>query len=73
MELTAANTGRSLAFLLDDQIRVMATIRDRFGDRCQLSGDFSHDDVQSIVAALKAGRLPARLKFVEEIKVPVSR
>jgi len=61
-ELTGANIERQLAIVLDDKVMSHATIRTRITERCQISGDFSQEDVLYLVRTLEAGALPARLK-----------
>jgi len=61
-ELTGANVGRQLAIVLDGEMMSHATIQSRIGQRGQITGNFSRDDVADLVRVLEAGALPGRLK-----------
>jgi protein-export membrane protein SecD/preprotein translocase SecF subunit len=60
--ITQLNTGRELSIFLDQVATSHATIRSTIGQRGQISGGFTDDDVRRIVQKLEAGSLPARLK-----------
>ncbi len=61
-QLTGANVGRQLAIVLDGEMMSHATIQSRIGQRGQISGNFTRDDVADLVRVLDAGALPGRLK-----------
>lgn len=61
-ELTGNNVGRFLCIMLDNKAMSYATINERITDRCQISGDFTVEQVGDLVRTLEAGSLPARLK-----------
>ncbi len=58
---------RWLGIVLDGQLRSAATIRSQITSAGEITGDFTPDEVQSIVGVLNAGALPAALE-----KNPVS-
>jgi SecD/SecF fusion protein len=53
---------RSLAILLDGQIRAAPGLRDAIRSRGEISGGFTQKTVQELVTILRAGALPATLK-----------
>ncbi|HNQ23221.1 MAG TPA: protein translocase subunit SecD [Phycisphaerae bacterium] len=61
-ELTGANVQRQLCIFLDGVAMSHATIQERIGESCQISGNFSVEQVQDLARTLQAGALPARLK-----------
>ena len=60
-DLTKSNIDRILAILLDDEIISAPGIRSAIGERGQITGQFSMQEVQDLVDMLNAGSLPARL------------
>ncbi len=68
--LTKANLKKTLAIVLDDSIRQMATIRSPIYEQGQLTGSFTHEEVRGIVTMLRAGSLPAPIKLISERTVP---
>ncbi len=58
---------RHLAIILDGQILSAPAIREQIGERGQISGRFTQEEVDQMVKILRAGALPATLK-----PVPVS-
>lgn len=50
-----------LAVLLDDQIQSAPTLNDVIGARGQISGNFTRDEIQSLVSVLNAGALDVPL------------
>jgi SecD/SecF fusion protein len=74
-ELTGAhlpdpNSGLSysLGVLLDDKLMTAPTIQSRISSRGQITGNFTREDVKSLVDVLNAGSLPAALN-----KIPVAQ
>ena len=65
-DLTGNSKGRELAFVLDDDILQVATIREQVKSAGQLSGKFSDDDVKRIVAILTGGSLKTRPRLISE-------
>jgi len=54
--------GRSLAFVLDRQILTMPRVQGPIREKAQFTGNFSNAEVDSMVAMLRSGALPALLK-----------
>ena len=61
-DLTGTNVKRQLCIFLDGVAISHATINERIGAGCQISGDFTPERVQDLSRTLQAGALPARLK-----------
>lgn len=68
-DLTGANVGNLLAIVLDDDIMQVATIRDRISESGQLTGDFTSEDVRSIVTILRGGSLPTKPALISQSTV----
>jgi SecD/SecF fusion protein len=56
---------RKLGIILDGKLYSAPSIRSRIGDRGQITGIGSEEEVETTVAVLKAGPLPVRLRKVE--------
>lgn len=66
-ETTAANVGRTLALLLDDQVLGAFVIAGPVVDgRGEIAGDFDTAGAANLAAVLRSGALPASLTVVEE-------
>jgi preprotein translocase subunit SecD len=63
---TEANIGKGLAIILDHQVYTAPTIQARIEDRGQITGNFSQDSAQDLALVLRAGALPATIKYLEE-------
>ena len=57
-ELTGSNINSPLAIVLDDQILQSPNIQSRISSNGQITGDFTDQEVTSIVTILKGGSLP---------------
>lgn len=65
--LTEANIGKSIAIVLDDMVYSFPTINQKIaGGRSSISGGFSIKEAKDIANILKAGKLPAPARIVEE-------
>lgn len=64
-EQQAAIGGR-MAVVLDHQVYEAATIKGRIDDSGRITGDFSQESAQNLALILKAGALPASIKYLEE-------
>jgi len=65
--VTAANVGRQLAIVLDDQVRSAPSIRERIpGGTASITGSFDAKEAKDLEIVLKAGALPAPVSIVEE-------
>ncbi len=64
-EQQAAIGGR-MAVVLDKQIYEVATIQSRIEDSGRITGGFSQESAQNLALVLRAGALPASVKYIEE-------
>ncbi len=65
--LTGDNVGKSLAFVLDDQVLSSAVIHEQITeDRGHLVADFSEEGARDLAIMLRSGPLPAKLTVLEE-------
>ena len=64
-EQQAAIGGR-MAVVLDHQVYEAATIKGRIDDSGRITGDFSQESAQNLALVLRAGALPASIKYLEE-------
>ncbi|HKL48637.1 MAG TPA: protein translocase subunit SecD [Desulfuromonadales bacterium] len=66
-QITAANVGRRMAIVLDDQVYSAPVIRERIsGGSAQISGSFTEQEASDLAIILRAGSLPAPVKILEE-------
>jgi preprotein translocase subunit SecD len=64
-EAQAAIGGR-MAVVLDRQVYEAATIQSRIEDSGRITGGFSQESAQNLALVLRAGALPASIKYLEE-------
>ncbi len=64
-EQQAAIGGR-MAVVLDRQVYEAATIKSRIEDSGRITGGFSQESAQDLALVLRAGALPASIKYLEE-------
>ncbi|MBL4656826.1 MAG: protein translocase subunit SecD, partial [Flavobacteriales bacterium] len=65
--LTEANIGKSIAIVLDDQVYSFPNIITKIsGGRSSISGGFTIKEAKDVANILKAGKLPAPARIVEE-------
>ncbi|MGM0612129.1 MAG: protein translocase subunit SecDF [Bacteroidota bacterium] len=68
--LTGANKGRSIAIVLDEYVYSFPTVQGEIPNgRSSISGNFTTEEAQDLANILKAGKLPAPAKIVEEAVV----
>lgn len=65
-KFTSDNIGKPLSIVLDNKIQEVATIEDRISDRGIIRGSFTLEDAEDIALVLRAGALPATIKYLEE-------
>jgi SecD/SecF fusion protein len=66
-DLTRANTGRSIAIVLDNIVYSAPRVNDVIeGGNSSISGSFSPEESADLANILKAGKLPAPAKIVQE-------
>ena len=65
--VTGANIGKRLAIILDNKVYLAPEIRVKInGGRARITGMDSMDEAKDMAIVLKAGALPAPVKFLEE-------
>jgi len=68
--LTAENIKRSIAVVLDDLVYTYPTVQDEIPNgRSTITGNFTIDEAKDIANVLKAGKLPAPARIIEEAVV----
>lgn len=66
-QITAANTNKPVAVVLDDRVYTYPTIQGTIPNgRTQITGSFTANDVADIVTVLQSGALPAPVNIVGE-------
>jgi len=63
---TSENIGKPLSVVLDNKIQVVATIEDRISDSGIIRGRYTIEEADDISLVLRAGALPATIKYLEE-------
>ncbi|MGH9687372.1 MAG: protein translocase subunit SecD [Candidatus Acidiferrales bacterium] len=66
---TESNIGKRLAIVLDNKVYEAPTINGRIDDRGQITGNFSQQSAQDLALVLRAGALPAPIRYLEESTV----
>jgi SecD/SecF fusion protein len=68
--LTGDNIGKCIAIVLDDYVYSYPTVQGKItGGTSQITGDFTSKEVDDMVTILKAGKMPAPARIVEETVV----
>lgn len=69
-KLTAANLQESVAIVLDNKVYSAPTVQSQIsGGRSQITGNFTMGEAMDLANILKAGKLPAPARIVEEAVV----
>ncbi|GAA4823962.1 protein translocase subunit SecDF [Algivirga pacifica] len=69
-KLTADNIGRPIAIVLDNRVYSAPTVQVEIANgNSEISGNFSVDEAKDLANILKAGKLPAPTRIVEEVVV----
>ena len=63
---TQQNIGRQMAIVLDHRVYSAPTINGRIDDSGMIEGNFSQESAHDLALVLKAGALPASIKYLEE-------
>jgi len=63
---TQANIGHRMAIVLDNKVDTAPVIQSRIEDQGEITGNFSEDSAKDLALVLKAGALPASIKYLEE-------
>lgn len=68
--LTAENVGKSIAIVLDDNVYSFPTVQNEIaGGNSNITGNFEINEAKDLANILKAGKLPAPARIVEEAVV----
>ena len=68
--LTGENIGKSIAIVLDDYVYSFPTVQGEIGGgRSSITGNFTINEAADLATVLKAGKLPAPARIVEEAVV----
>ncbi len=65
-QVTSENIGKPLAIVLDGRIQSAPTIQDRISDSGIIHGRFTIEEAEDLALVLRAGALPASIKYLEE-------
>jgi len=63
---TEQNTGRQMAIVLDHRVYSAPLIKSRIDDQGFIEGTFSQESAHDLALVLRAGALPASIKYLEE-------
>lgn len=63
---TEANIGRQMAIVLDNKVYSAPTIQGKIEDTGRIDGNFSQESAHELAEVLRAGALPASIKYLEE-------
>jgi preprotein translocase subunit SecD len=63
---TESNIGHRMAIVLDHKVYTAPVINGRIDDRGEIEGNFSQDSAKDLALVLRAGALPASIKYLEE-------
>ena len=65
-KLTGENINKPLSIILDGRIQEVANIEERIPDSGILRGQFTQESAEDIALVLRAGALPASIKYLED-------
>ncbi|HEV2298608.1 MAG TPA: protein translocase subunit SecD [Candidatus Acidoferrales bacterium] len=63
---TQASVGKRMAIVLDHKVQSAPVIEGRIDDRGQIEGQFTQQSARDLALILRAGALPASIKYLEE-------
>lgn len=63
---TEQNIGRQMAIVLDKKVYSAPVIQGKIGDTGRIDGNFSQESAHELAQILRAGALPASIKYLEE-------
>src|SRR6516225_3668333 len=69
---TEQNRGRQMAIVLEHQVYSAPTIQSRIEDQGRIDGNFSQESAHDLALVLRAGALPASIKYLEQRTVGAS-
>jgi preprotein translocase subunit SecD len=63
---TEQNLGRQMAIVLEKKVYSAPTIQGKIADTGEITGNFSQESAHELAQVLRAGALPASIKYLEE-------
>jgi preprotein translocase subunit SecD len=66
---TEQNMGRQMAIVLEKKVYSAPTIQGKIADQGRIDGSFSQESAHELAQILRAGALPASIKYLEEATV----
>jgi preprotein translocase subunit SecD len=69
---TGRNVGKRLAIILDGSVHNAPSIREQISGEGQISGGFTTQEADELSRVLRAGALPATLRYLQELTVGAS-
>jgi preprotein translocase subunit SecD len=66
---TEQNIGRQMAIVLEHKVYSAPTIQGKIADQGRIDGNFSQESAHELAQILRAGALPASIKYLEEATV----
>jgi preprotein translocase subunit SecD len=69
---TARNVGRRLAIVLDERVTSAPVIEEAVGGEVQIRGRFTAAEADELAQVLRAGALPAKMRYLQELTVGAS-
>jgi preprotein translocase subunit SecD len=69
---TGRNVGRQMAVILDGSVESAPTIQSQIGAEGQITGRFTTDETDELAKVLRAGALPATLRYLQQLTVGAS-
>ncbi len=63
---TERNIGQRMAIVLDHRVQSAPVIQSRIDDRGRITGNFGEEEAKDLALVLRAGALPASIKYLEE-------
>jgi preprotein translocase subunit SecD len=71
-QFTEANIQRQMAIVLENKVFSAPTIQSKIEDSGRITGNFSQESAHDLALVLRAGALPASIKYLEERTVGAS-
>jgi preprotein translocase subunit SecD len=71
-KVTAANIDKQLAIILDGEVYSAPVIHSKISSDGQITGHFSREEADELSKVLRAGALPASLKYLQQLTVGAS-
>jgi preprotein translocase subunit SecD len=69
---TGRNVGRQLAVILDNEVASAPVIQQQIGAEGRINGHFTVEETDELSKVLRAGALPATLKYLQQLTVGAS-